>query len=313
MIERILINFPSSLGDTIMGLPVLDRLRANYPQARITAICSSSTKDFLCCNNFIQEVILFDKFWKGRQKMVFSFSLRGKYDLMVDLKNTIIPFIVGAKERTPFVRKFSKNLRAKDEYLNLIKKIAPREGNLKSNFILSEAERKKWEARSLRKAIFVACSSRERLKQYPYDYLRVVIRELAHRHHLAILGSAEEANFYNDILSMDGVTDLVGKTQMREVFFLLKNYALMLFCVDSSIMQLASYLDLPIVALFGLTDPKRYGPWSRDCVVLRKEGKIIPLSRKKNYAKLLDYMKIEPDRVIKATEEMLAKYANIIN
>jgi ADP-heptose:LPS heptosyltransferase len=37
---------------------------------------------------------------------------------------------------------------------------------------------------------------------------------------------------------------------------------------DSAPLHMASYLNVPVVAFFGPTDPDRYGPWSlRSCVI----------------------------------------------
>lgn len=41
-------------------------------------------------------------------------------------------------------------------------------------------------------------------------------------------------------------------------------------CNDSGPMHLAAALDLPLVAIFGITDPKRTGPLSQRCVLLQK-------------------------------------------
>ncbi len=310
MLENILINFPTNLGDVIIGLPVLDRLKANYPQAKITAIASSKTKNFLLKNNYINEVKVFDKSWPLKQKFNFALNLRGKYTLIADLKNTLFPFIMGVKKKTPSLRIFSKPKHVKDEYLGLLDRIAPRQSNLAGQFFLEPGQKEKYRKLNLTKSIFIACSSKERLKQYPYEYLRKVIGPLSQKYSLAILGLEEERTFYKDILSFKGVVDLVGKTEMEEVYFLLKNYAWLVLCVDSSIMHLASYLNLPIVALFGPSDPRRYGPWSKDFSVLTKKINLAPSSRENDYTARLEYMKISPEEVLKAVKEMADKYAN---
>ncbi|MCF7907750.1 MAG: glycosyltransferase family 9 protein [Candidatus Omnitrophica bacterium] len=309
MVKSILINFLSNLGDTIVSLPALDRLKTNYPDSKITAIASLKTKTFLLENNFIDEVILYNKLWPWGQKLKFVLDLRGKYDLMIDLKNTFLPVALGVRKSTSFVRKFPKGMHAKDEVLSLIAKVAPKEARLKSELILEESKKKNLESLKLKKSVFIACSSREKLKQYPYEYLKVVVSELIAKHSVAILGVAKDRDFYKDILYFPGVIDLVGKTEMNEVYFLLKNYVDLLLCVDSSIMHLASYLDLPIVALFGHSDPVRYGPWSAKYSVLQKNKYMAPSSaqRKQNYQVLLKRMEIEPEQVLKAIEKTIGK------
>ena len=91
-------------------------------------------------------------------------------------------------------------------------------------------------------------------------------------HPLVIIGEQSDRGYYRDILNLPGTTDLVGKTTIAEAFYLIQTYAKLALCVDSSILHIASYLNKPLVALFGPTDPARYGPWSDHYLVLRGDN-----------------------------------------
>lgn len=300
---KIIINFPTNIGDTIMSLPVLDQLKTNYPAAEITAIASPQTINFLSRNNFINNVILFDKFWRANKKIKFTLRLRNKYALIVDLKNSFLPVIIGARRRTPFRRPY-KNIHAKDTYLSLIKKIAPSPGNIKSAFTLSPEEKAKWDVAGIpRGALFVAGSSRSRLKRYPYDYLKTVVEQLKNAYPVVILGEETDRLFYRDILSLTGIIDLTGKTSLAEAFYLLEKFARRLLCVDSSILHLGSYLNIPLVTVFGPTAVKRYGPWSTQAIVLKEELNCSPCQKavcKLNY----ECMNISPEKIIDAVKKL---------
>lgn len=302
MNERILINFPTNIGDTVMGLPVLDRLRTNYPNAEITAIASPLTREFLEHNNFIDKVILFDKRCKVSQKIQFSFSLKGKYNITVDLKNSFLPFFVGGK-RTPFYRAYPSRMHVKDVYLDLVKKIAPKKIRFKSEFSLSIEEKTKWQNAKIPSGLFIACASNALQKRYPYAYLKKLLLELKDYSPIVILGQQNDRDFYKDILLMDGVTNLVGKTKLYELFYLLKNYARLLLCVDSSMMHMASYVNIPIVALFGQNSPVKYGPWSDKFSVLTNNLSCVPCEKPH-----CDFdhkcMEIEPERVAEAVKKI---------
>jgi len=271
MQRKIIINFPTNLGDTILALSVLDRVRANYPTSNITAIVSAQTKSFLLRNNSIDEVVLFDKNWPVRQKFYFSLNLRKKYGLIIDLKNSFLPVILDIRKRTPFVRRFSNKVHIEDKYLSLLSKIAPKKTRKKSNFILEGNERDRWDSLEVKNAIFVACSSRSSIKEYPYSNLKDVISFFKNKQSIVILGQEQDRGFYKDMLTDEGVIDLVGKTNMWDIFYLLKKYASLLLGVDSSITHMASYLDVPVVCLFGPTSYERSYPRSKYSVVLRKE------------------------------------------
>ncbi|MDD5069954.1 MAG: glycosyltransferase family 9 protein [Candidatus Omnitrophica bacterium] len=296
---KIIINFPTNLGDAIMSLTVLDAIKTRYFDATITAIVSPRTKQFLIANSFIDEVILFRKEWSSLQKMRFVLSLRGKYDLIVDLKNTFIPALISAKRRTPFIRNFKKIRHSKDRYLSLLKGIAEIKKPLEGKFNLDENARADWDNRFKEKHVFLACSSLSHLKQYPYDKLKELVDELSKRSEkVVVLGQDSDRDFYKGILSKPAVIDLVGKTSMVEVWYLLKNFCKGIVCVDSGILHLASYLDLPVVALFGPTDDARYGPWSARAVVLKNDGVACAPCSLAQCPKNVICMRIEPGMVI---------------
>lgn len=302
----ILINFPTNIGDTILGLPVLDRVKANYPYASITAIASSKTKDLLSRNNFIDNVVVFDKQWGIFKKAKFVLGLRRqKYDLIIDLKNSFLPVMLGIRKRTPFFRKFSKNTHIKEKYLSLVRNLIKQEADAKSVFILSEGEIKKLDNFKIRPSIFVACSSRSSLKCYPYKFLKEVIECLRVDYSLVVIGEEQEHAFYKDILFMKGVTDLVGKTKLYEIPYLLKNYARLLLCVDSSMLHLASYLDLPIVAIFGPTSVERSKPYSRKSIVLSSNHLTCVPCEKSECQLYHECMNIPPIKIISAVREMI--------
>ncbi|UCG35369.1 MAG: glycosyltransferase family 9 protein [Candidatus Omnitrophota bacterium] len=303
-IKSIIINFPTNIGDTILGLPTLDRIKTNYPQAKITAIVSNRTKDFLTRNSFVDEIVLFDKTWTKSQKRKFALALRGKYDMLVDLKNSFLPLIVGPKLRTPFLRFFPKNLHIKEKYLSLIKRITPLGQTQKSDCVLSEEEKSKWEKLNMVPSIFIACTSLTAIKCYPYEYLKQVVEELAQTYPVVIIGSEKDRQFYADILSMPAVLDLVGKTQMNDVFYLLKKYAKVLLAVDSSIMHMGSYLDIPIVGLFGPTHPKRSYPYSERSIVLWNKGLTCTPCERAQCRFNIECMKIKPQEVVQAIKKL---------
>ncbi|MDP2922272.1 MAG: glycosyltransferase family 9 protein [Candidatus Omnitrophota bacterium] len=304
MEEEIIINFPTNIGDAVMCLPTLDRLHFNYPYSTITAIASQRTKELLERNNFSNKVILFDKHWSINKKIKFTCSLKGEYDIIVDFKNSLLPFFIGGK-RTPFYRAYPKNMHVKDVYIDLVKKIAPKKSETKSEFTLTEEEKMKWDNLKIPKCLFIACTSNALQKRYPYNYLKEAVRGLKKHFPVAILGQENDRNFYNDILSTEGTIDLVGKTKLYELFYLLKKYARLLLCVDSSILHIASYVNVPIVALFGQNSPLKYGPWSdKFSVITNKALPCVPCAKPHCD---FDYkcMEIEPKIVIGAVIKMM--------
>jgi len=304
MVKSIIINFPTNIGDVILSLPVLDRLRGTYKESKITAIVSVYTRGLLIRNRNIDEVVLFDKTWNIRQKIRFSLSLKGKYDLVIDLKNSFLPVIIGSRIRTPFIRMFRKDMHASLRYLSLIKNISSTEEK-KGSFILNKQEIEKCESYMLSPSIFVACSSRSALKRYPYSNLVSVVEQLKKDFPLVVLGQESDASYYGDILKMNGVANLVGKTKISDLFYLIDNYARLVLCVDSGILHISSYLNKPIVAIFGPTSHKVYGPRSDTSVVLRKDNVECAPCEKSQCSFDIKCMKVGPEIVIRTVRQLL--------
>ncbi|MBN3041000.1 MAG: glycosyltransferase family 9 protein [Candidatus Omnitrophica bacterium] len=307
MAKNILINFPTNIGDVILALAALDRVRSNFPDDNITAIASPKTRDFLVMNNLVNQVIVYDKSWKGAHKRRFVSDLKGKYDIMIDLKNSFLPVLLGVKKRTPFVRNFSNKVHIVDKYLKVIEKIAPSQSDRRSDFILSKDDELKWENLNLGKSVFIACTSLSRIKQYPQHLLTKIIEKIMLVHKVVILGKESENDFYGDTATQANVINLVGKTSMSDVFYLLKNHALVVIGVDSSITHLASYLNVPVIALFGPTSYERSYPRSKHSVILKRDDlECVPCE---SAACRIDNqcMEIPPERILKAFEDIINK------
>ena len=79
---------------------------------------------------------------------------------------------------------------------------------------------------------------------------------------------------------IDPIVNLAGKTNLAALCHLLKRASLFVG-VDSGIMHLASSLDIPVVGIFGPTDPSQVGPQNRKSVVVqKKEMECVPCDLK---------------------------------
>lgn len=304
MYNDILVNLPTNIGDAVMALPVIDKLHANYQTASISAICSNRTIEFIRRHNFINNTLLYDKHSSIREKIRFSLSLRGKYDLMIDLKNSMLPIFAGCRH-TSFFRNFPKEMHSKDIYLSLIEKFTPKQIYPRGEFCLSQEEKEKWDAYKFSPSIFVACASNSGNKRYPYKCLKKTIQKLKTYGKIILIGQEQDKNFYNDIPCLDNVIDLTGKTAIHEVFYLIKNYARLSLCVDSSILHIASYSYVPIIGLFGQTSTLKYGPWSNKFIILKRNDLPCVPCQKPHCTRNHECMDIEPDEIIDAADRLL--------
>ena len=271
MVKSIFVNFPTNIGDTILSFPAFDKICACYPNAKFTAIASPKTKDFILRHAFIDEVVVYNKNMSLRQKIRFFRSLHGKYEMAVDFKHSLLPLLLGVKKHTPLLRRISKTLHAIKAYDSHVEKLTDSGKNKAfSEFLVTDQERRKLDSLRIGGSICIATSSKSSLKEYPYSNLKKVVEMLSQKGKVALLGDSESKKYYKDIGEIPGVTDLSGKTSLLDVYYILSRHASACILVDSSILHLASYLDVPILALFGPTGVDRFGPWSKRYKVLTR-------------------------------------------
>ena len=102
------------------------------------------------------------------------------------------------------------------------------------------------------------------------------------------------------------INDLTGKMDLAGLCSVLKK-ARLFVGIDSGVMHMASSLDIPVVGLFGPTDPFYVGPQNKRSIVVREESmECVPCYLK--YCKHTDCMSnIDVFKVFNACKQLLAK------
>jgi heptosyltransferase-2 len=88
-----------------------------------------------------------------------------------------------------------------------------------------------------------------------------------------LLGTPNEREICEGIIrqaSVSGLDNLAGRTSLEEAIALAALCGLFV-TNDSGLMHVAAALDIPLVAIFGPTDPRKTAPWSRRSKVVRNE------------------------------------------
>ena len=101
------------------------------------------------------------------------------------------------------------------------------------------------------------------------------------------------------------IVDLTGKLGLRQLYAVLKKADLFVG-IDSGVMHLASAADVPLVALFGPTDPFYVGPQNTKSIVARKDKPCMPCYLN-NSCENIDCMRdLEVQDVIHACIQLLS-------
>jgi lipopolysaccharide heptosyltransferase I len=115
--ERILLIKPSAVGDVVHTLPVLAKLRARYPAARIDWVLTPAIAELIGHHPALSNVVLFDRFafarcWRSESTARFVRLLahlrRTRYELVIDLhgqlRSAVLTLASGAAVRIGFDR-----------------------------------------------------------------------------------------------------------------------------------------------------------------------------------------------------------------
>ncbi|OQA57834.1 MAG: Lipopolysaccharide core heptosyltransferase RfaQ [Candidatus Omnitrophica bacterium ADurb.Bin277] len=265
----ILVVTLSNIGDVVMTTPVIMALRMRFPEARITVVVGPKAKPVLEKSKAIQRIVVYDKKADLWGKWEFLLELwKDRYDMVVDLRNTAIPFLVLAPRRSPLFRKYKKiNMRERHlEVLSMMGMQAPETAPFR---FFDEADEisllKKIEEAGIGEKsgwILVAPGAASERKRWPAGSFREVIRELAVKtsKDVLLIGSKEERAIAEETAKgmPARVRVLAGETSLSETAFLLSRAALVI-ANDSAIMHLGYETGASTVGIFGPTDHKKYG------------------------------------------------------
>ncbi len=290
--NNILVITLSSIGDCILTLPAVDILRHLFPGAKITVMSGPRVTDIFQDNPAVNELIVYDKYSNISKKIELAMKLRSdNYDFVIDFRNTAFPLFINAKVKsTPFLVAPKDILHMKEKNLWKLKRLLkielPKEYN-KSLFpqdkdimyvdrLLNENRITKTD-----KLIAMNPGAMSYLKRWTangYAGLSNLILE-NYKTKIVLVGTGNDKGIieeiYRDIIDKDRIINLYGQTKLRQLCALFKRCDLIIVN-DTGTGHLASYLDTPVLVIFGPGDDKGYGPWGENGYVARKNLKCAP-------------------------------------
>jgi len=284
-IRKVLFITLSNIGDCILTLPVLDSLRENFPGAEFTVMSGPRPKEIFEGNPLISRLIVFDKHAGLRDKIkLFNQLKKEGFDLIVDLRNTFFGALLPAKYRMPFQVMPAGGVHMKDRHLLKIKKFMLKTQNLpgkdKTFHVRPEDERyiqnlfEENGVVSTDNIIVMAPGARSHIKRWVkerfLELAEALQREFSAK--IILIGDKQDAenNKHIAMHSTPVVIDLTGKTSLTQLACLLEKTRL-LVTNDSATLHLAGYFNTPTLAIFGPTNEIKYGPWSENKRIVKKD------------------------------------------
>lgn len=314
-VKRALVITLSNVGDCILTLPVVRTLSRSFPKARIDVMVGPAGIEVFEKDPDVSKVMIYNKHATVMEKRRILSKLRHlKYDLVVDLRNTIFGLLMGPRYRTSTVQAFpKKGMHRKRLHLYRLKALGietvcespglyvPKEDE-KSALLLMEKEGAEGSY------VAVSPGAKSHLKRWPEDAFAELADRIVGKVGLGVVfvGLGEDAEIVGRICKKMKKTavNLVNKTNLRELAAVLKK-AKVVVTNDSAPLHLACSVGSRVLAIFGPTDPDKYGPTGAYDRVIKKELLCSPCESatcKFNYECMRS---ITPDEVLEAAAAML--------
>ena len=339
---KLLIRATNWVGDAILALPALYAVRSKFPDAHISILARPYVADIYRGQGVCDELVAYDPIgehrgWTGRQRLISDLRSR-HFDVALLLQNAFDAAWLAWRAQIPQRIGYARDARS----LVLTKAIAvPKCGEIPPHetfYYLELVRRAGWldtlpqvdqiklqvsdsakrqAAQTLvdagarphaRRIAIGAGASYGSAKCWPPErFAEWANRFLAHNDADVILfGTAAEAPVSNAILATmhRKPIDLTGKTAIADLPGLLSRCHLFLGN-DSGAMHVAAAVGLPVVAIFGPTDPFGTAPVTPRCTIVQQKPYCSPCFLRRCPTDHRCMKQVTPDMVEAATTPWL--------
>jgi lipopolysaccharide heptosyltransferase I len=305
--KNILITKPSSLGDIVLALPALRALRMSFPEAKISWLIRPEFAPLIENHPHLDEIISFDRkllgkawFHPGAFGELISLIRklrRSKFDVIFDFqglfRTAFLAWLSGCKKRFGMAnaREFAtifyshkipqdkESIHVVDYYLKIIRAAGASDYGVEfvfpKNPVAEDSVGRLLASSGVKDhyAVFITGSAHKD-KCWPTERFARLAEMISSKYGLSIVatGSGSEAGIINELKAKADVpiTSLAGKTSLSELVALLKRASLVVGN-DTGPGHIAAALGVPLVLIFGRTNPARLDPYHRKHCVMAIE------------------------------------------
>jgi lipopolysaccharide heptosyltransferase I len=297
-IKKILMIKPSALGDIIQALPAVCALAESFPDAQIDWFVRPEYAALIESHPCIHNIIVFDrrklgKWWCSPSAFAELVRLivrlkKAKYDIVFDFqgrfRSAIFAWFSGCKNRigmagtqevtgifyTQKIKQSSVHL--VDYFMDMACLAGAKRGKiefgLKPNMQACNEVRKiliSGNANADNYAVFVPGATVE-AKRWPVGNFAALAGKVYEKYHCDIVAcgieSEKEVTEKLKKVSSAAIINLAGKTNIQQLMALLAG-AKIIVGNDTGPAHIAAALGVPMVLIFGFTNPLRVGPYGR--------------------------------------------------
>jgi lipopolysaccharide heptosyltransferase I len=297
--QNFLIIRLSSLGDIIHTLPAFAALRRHFPQARIAWAVDEKGQAILACVPGLDEILVVKRGKLGWKAPHLHMRNRTALDFQGLIKSGLLAELSRAKKRIGFHKKNLKEHLASIFYTDRIPEVSENMSVMSKNLKLLEplgikeekfefplrlpaeaaakvrTELKRLGYKKGQKLVLCNVGAAWKTKRWPAErwtgLIEVMKRKRQGLFFLLLWGNREEADAARLVSSQTG-SPFVPFLSVVEVMALIKAASL-LISGDTFALQAACALSVPVVGIFGPTNPRRNGPFRAEdeCAYHRRD------------------------------------------
>lgn len=320
-ISHIVIRTPNFIGDTINTTPALQLIKQEYPDARITIVCSDAVADIFKYDPRITSRIVYPAARKNKFSTywyIYKEVRKLKSDLGIIFINTFISALlfklagvkynIGYKqEGRGFLLNFKPRLNRNKHYINryasLFNEFVSNKYSTLPDLYLPINKKETFNFNNTRKTIgFYPGGQSKSPRNYPAEHSIQLIRLLhAQGYNIVLIGDKndnKQQEEYVKYANCEQVINLTGKTTIEDFFNTIASVDV-LVTIDSAAMHAAAALKTPFIGLMGLST-------SPTSAIIPKVpfGKILKIEN--NLIQEEDYIKnISPQVIVDTIKNML--------
>jgi len=302
--KKILIIKPSALGDIVPAVPAMVAMKRCWPEARISWLVRPEYAELLRGHPALDEIIEFDRRLLGRSwcsPKAFGELLRlfrrlreGRFDIVFDFQGLFrtgfFSWVSGCRKRfgmrgarefagvfyTERVAQDKSCIHLVDYYLRMVEAAGGRERKVEFNLPEDKAAGER--VKTLLKSegvdsdnyIVLVPGAARAEKRWSIERFAELAERIAAKYAWSIVATGTHSEQeYVEQLRVGGkasVVNLAGRTSVKEVVELLRR-ASVVISNDTGPGHIAAAMGVPIVMIFGPTNPSRVCPYGRpECV-----------------------------------------------
>lgn len=286
--RRVLVVSPGWIGDAIMALPALQLFRREHPGTEITVLAKPGLLPFWELHAAPQQRLALQGTWATTLALLRG-GFSAAYLLPNSIRSALLPWLAAVPERIGLAGKWRRALltqivvasqeeACQHQAWEYAAVLAPGTRTLPPPQLTIPQTAHEVAARkldSLRRPLIgvMPGAARGPSKRWPAERFAAAAKLVCAKlgGSVIIMGGSGDGDACAAVA--DGVgspaLNLAGATTLPEWAALLAQCAVVL-CNDSGGMHLAAAVGVPVVAVFGITDPTRTGPLGERCRVIQR-------------------------------------------